>query len=93
MAPTAFSFTDNVSAAVAFSGIVKIKCDDMIAGDYVIIQEERNDGAYENSADQNIGGIAWGLISGPQRSGLFELYGNYKVVRSRTGIAVGYVAG
>jgi hypothetical protein len=90
MAPTAVSFTNNLSGAIAFSGIVKIKCDDMVAGDYVHIMEERNDGAYEEPGDQF---QSWSYIFYPQKSALFELYGNYKIARSSSTIAVGYVEG
>jgi len=87
---TSVSFTANVSGAIAFTGIVKIKCDDIPEGGNVQIQEERNDGGYETVNGNSLFGHQWGLIGYGETSKLFDLRGNYKIVRSHSTISVGY---
>jgi hypothetical protein len=84
--PTAFTFTDNLSTAVNFAGVVKIKVDGLTAGNSVWLLEEKCDGNYETRENQ------WYTIKFDTISRTFELYGNYKVQRSNSGISVGYVA-
>lgn len=86
MALTTVSFTSNLSDAIAFSGTVKIKCDDIPAGGFVELLEERVDTTYERPNE------SWAIIGYPVRSRLFELKGNYKIRRSHDTISVGYEA-
>jgi hypothetical protein len=89
MALTEVTFTNDLSGAIAFSGTVKIKCDDINEGQFVEIQEARVDGTYERAGgvDEN-----WSVIAWPKRSRLFELRGDYKIKRSHSTISVGYEA-
>jgi hypothetical protein len=80
------SFTSGLSDAIAFSGTVKIKCDDIPEGGFVELMEERVDTTYERPNDN------WAVIGYPTRSRLFELKGNYKVRKSHDVIKVGYEA-
>lgn len=84
---TSISFTGNLSGVIPFSGVVKIKVDDMQRGEFVQILEERVDGTYENAVDKD-GNLL--QLRDKQRSALFELLGNYKIQRSSDSISVGY---
>ena len=86
--PTAFVFTDNLSAAVEFYGIAKIKVDDLTDGGSIIVKEERIDGTYETAVGRDNAPL---VITHPQTFGLFELYGNYKVERTSDTYSAGYV--
>ena len=83
---TTVTFTANLSGVIAFSGTVKIKCDDIPEGGFVELQEERVNGAYERPNEN------WAVMGYPTRSRLFELKGNYKIKRSHDTISVGYEA-
>ena len=87
---TPISFTANLSGVLAFTGIVKIKCDDIPEGGNVQWQEDRNDGEYETVSGGSLFGHQWGLIGYGETSKLFDLRGNYKILRSHSTISVGY---
>ena len=78
---------NNMSSAIAMSGVVKIKVDDMQSGGFVQIWEERVDGAYEKAKDKEGNNLQ---VKEDQVSVLFELLGNYKLERSSDHIRVGY---
>lgn len=90
MALTPFSFTNDLSDAVAFTGTVKIKVDDIPEGGSVEIQEVRGDGAYEKAGGVNEN---WSILSYGDHSRLFSLVGSYKIKRSHSSISVSYEEG
>lgn len=90
MALTEFTFTNDLSDAVAFTGTVKIKCDDIPEGGLVEIQEVRVDGTYEKAGGVNEN---WSIFNHGDRSRLFTLVGSYKVKRSHSVTAVAYEEG
>ena len=79
---TPITFTNNLSDVLAFTGVIKLKVDDIPENGEVVVLEERVDGTYEIPGD-------WAVLRYPTRSRLMELLGNYKIRRSHTGIAVG----
>lgn len=81
------SFTSNLSSAIYFDGVVKIKADDLQEGSFVRLLEERVDGTYEIAVNNEGNPLQ---VAYPQRSALFDLKGNYKINRSSEAIPVGY---
>ena len=84
---TPITFTGTTSEVLTFSGLTKIKCDNIPPGGYVEVHEELSD---SSGYEQAVGTAGKLVVEWPQTSGLFNLLGNYELVRSSETIKVGY---
>lgn len=77
------------------AGPCRLRADDLVAGDAVLIYEERVDGEYDPVILYDDEGNHKGYLhlTKVRPSVRFEGYGNYKAVVPRAGIAVGYDEG
>ena len=84
MAMTLVSFTDNISDGIVFTGLTKLKIDNLQEGQEVILLEETTLGAFEFPGED------YAVMQYPTKSRLLELLGTYKIKRSASNILVGY---
>lgn len=77
--------TEATSSVFVMAGEGKIVTDPLAKGEFVQLQEERPNGDYMPVVNENGIGV---VLRPSQESYVFVGYGNYKVYKSVTGVAV-----